>query len=390
MFSESTAVEASLEKLHRSKKITVQSESRTRTRGWTAGSEPSDLIYIDVKGLSPPEQKKLLTYVLKRHDIPVGVLDPYDEVDDPAALFHAGVVDYAGSSLIADGLTAARVTRVLEWVRSMGARIEDSDAQGGRADPAAKAGAFGPQTTPRDPNGRSSTSEPIPDDASVRSVDAHAPEPGFPLEPVAVDNFVPSPREWAQVRGDQEYTFVALYIGLDIDSVVTRDTSTELVNNSIVQFQKVLKEVIEPYSGRLWFWKEFSGIILFPFDGASGDSIIAVMRIMLRRLFWQAEGKTNFVTKHFHMAMHVGNLVYHQGTGRETMVSDLVNFMFHFGGHYTPRNELLLTREILSRCPRGLRRFFRRHGTYEGLEIWSMQRPLTPREAVDTPEHSGG
>lgn len=381
VFTESTAVKESLDTLFRSRKIAVECKPREHVRKSVQLGESYDLVYVDVHGLNTAERRRLLKHLLRRSNIPFGVLDPYDEVVDPAYLFHTGVVDYVGSALVAEELTAARITRVLEWsctgttpgAGSSVPRVGDS-----RESESATIPGDGQQVRGERPTGG----------VSADTSESRAPEHDFPLDPVPLDNLIPAPDDWSSVRGDREYTFVILYVGLDVENAVTRDASTELVNNSVIEFQKVLQEIVEPYNGRLWFWKERSGIILFPFDGVSGDSIVAAMRIMLRRLFWQAEHKTNFVTKYFHMAMHVGNLVYHQGAGRETMVSDLVNFLFHLGGSYAPKNEFILSRDILSRCPPGLRRLFRPHGSFKGVAIWCMQRPLTPRESPESLEHN--
>lgn len=381
IFNESTAVKESLDTLFRSRRITVDCKPREDVRKWVQLGESYDLVYVDVNGLNTAERRRLLKYVLRRCNTPIGVLDPYDEVLDPAYLFHTGVVDYAGSALVAEELTAARITRVLEW-SCTGTTPGAGSSVPRVGDSSESESAIVPGDLQEKPGERSEGG------GTSDTIETRAPEHDFPLNPVPLDNLIHGPVDWAAVRGDQEYTFVVLYVGLDVENTVTRDASTELVNNSVIEFQKVLQEIVEPYNGRLWFWKELSGIILFPFDGVSGDSIVAAMRIMLRRLFWQAEQKTNFVTKHFHMAMHVGNLVYHQGVGRETMVSDLVNFLFHLGGSYAPKNEFILSRDILSRCPPGLRRFFRRHGSFKGVEIWCMQRPLTPRESAESLEHN--
>ena len=374
VFSADKAVTNALGALRRSTRAQVQLESRDDARSWLRSaatgesydSADTDLIYLDISGLSRSERTRLLRYVIKREVAPVGILDPYDELDDPAAWIREGAVDYAGSALLGSELKATRVQAVTQWSRELQRRIEsthepaaaDSRPQdSGEAIPAGATGGTGGRIEPR-----------FIDDA----------DPDFPRDPIELGNLHPSPADWATVRVGSEYTFATLYVGLDLGPNVTKDASTEFVTRSISEFQQALAETAAPYGGRLWFWKGSAGVILFPFDGMSGDSIIVALRIVLKRVFWQAEGRTNYVTKFFRLALHVGNLEYQVGQRREILVSDHMNYLFHLGGEYAADGDFIATREIISRCPPGLRRCFRRFGSYGGREIWRMRPLRTP------------
>ncbi|TVR85336.1 MAG: hypothetical protein EA428_15955, partial [Spirochaetaceae bacterium] len=110
----------------------------------------------------------------------------------------------------------------------------------------------------------------------------------------------------------------------------------------------------------------------------SGDAIVAAMRIVLARLFWQAEGRTNYVTKHFRLAIDVGNTVYTDGAQRETLVSGMVNYMFHLGSKHAEDGQCVISEEMLSRCPEGLRPYFVPCGSFGGKKIWRMREVLLP------------
>ncbi len=377
VFSADTAVSKALGALRRSTKARVQLESRDDARSWLRSvstgesydSADTDLIYLDVSGLAQSERTRLLRYAIRRGVAPVGILDPYDELDDPAAWIREGAVDYVGSALLASDLKVTRLHAVNEWSRELGDRVGSTNepartgstlanaAESTSSIPAQSAGVTGVRVEPR-----------FIDDA----------DPDFPRDPIELVSLHPSPADWTRVRVGTEYTFATLYIGLDLGPNVTKDASTEFVTRSISEFQQALAETAAPYGGRLWFWKGHAGVILFPFDGLSGNSIIAALRIVLSRVFWQAEGRTNYVTKYFRLALHVGNVEYQVGHQRETLVSDHMNYLFHLGTEYAADGDFIATREIISRCPPGLRRCFRRFGSYGGREIWRMRPVRTP------------
>ena len=86
-------------------------------------------------------------------------------------------------------------------------------------------------------------------------------------------------------------------------------------------------------------------------------------------------------TKHFRLSLHVGNTTYREGSDRETLVSDLVNYLFHLGTKFTHPGEFVFTADIGHCCPHGLRSCFEYQGSYRSHEIWRMKKLLTPREA---------
>ncbi len=303
---------------------------------------PVDLVYLDVSGMPAAQRTKSLRRLLSIDHTAVGILDPQDDLADPAAWIREGAADYVGARASELKIKVRRFEEVLEW-RSL------------KSEPAVK-----------QVNG-------------VAAPSSHVqPHPDFPTPGPPLPNLIPSPSQWSRIRIGAEYSFVMMYVGLDLGLGVSSDSRVAMLQSSLKDFRAALQDEIAPFHGKLWFWKDTAGLVLFPFDGESGDAIVAAMRIVLIRLFWQAEGRTNYVTKHFRLAIDVGNTVYTDGAQRETLVSDMVNYMFHLGGKHAEDGQCVISEEMLSRCPEGLRPYFVPCGDFGGKKIWRMREVLLP------------
>jgi hypothetical protein len=322
---------------------------------------PVDLVYLDVSGMPAAQRTRSLRRLLAISGTAVGILDPQDELADPAAWIREGAADYVGARASELKIKARRFEEVLEWRAK---QLEDA-ARPSNDDTDARHPAKGEQRV----NVRSGASA---------NLEVH---PDFPWARLPLLNLIPSPSQWSLIQTGTEYSFAMMYVGLDLQLGVSSDSRVGLLQSSVKDFCTALKDEIAPFHGKLWFWKDTSGLVLFPFDGESGDAIVAAMRIVLIRLFWQAEGRTNYVTKNFRLALDVGNTVYSDGAQRETLVSDMVNFMFHLGAKHARDGQFVISTELLSQCPDGLRPYFVPNGSFGGKKIWRMRDVVLPHSS---------
>lgn len=311
-----------------------------------------DLLYLDVSGMPAAQRTRSLRRLLAMNGTAVGILDPQHELSDPAAWIREGAVDYLGAAVSELKIKPRRFEEVLEW-RGTKSKHQVEPVSSGASSP---------------PTAATRT-------AATSHIQIH---PEFPREMIPLPKLIPTPPQWSRIRAGTEHSFAMMYVGLDLGRSVSSDSRAGMLQSSLKDFQAALKEEIAPFHGKLWFWKDTAGLVLFPFDGESGDAVLAAMRIVLSRLFWQAEGRTNYVTKHFRLALDLGNTVYSDGAQRETLVSDMVNYMFHLGGKHAQDGQLVLSEEMLSRCPEGLRAYFVPCGRFGGKKIWRMRHVLLP------------
>jgi len=332
----------------------AQGRDGNGAQGRNGNEAAVDLLYLDISGMPAAQRTRSLRRLLAIDGTAVGILDPQHELSDPAAWIREGAADYLGAKLGELKIKPRRFEEVLEW---RGTKSKDQvEPVSSGASPAAPAAAA-PRT------------------ATAPHTQTH---PDFPREVLPLPRLIPSPSQWSRIRAGSEYSFVMMYVGLELELSVSTDSRAGMLQSSLKDFRATLKEELAPFNGKLWFWKDTAGLVLFPFDGESGDAVLAAMRVVLSRLFWQAEGRTNYVTKHFRLAIDVGNTVYSDGSQRETLVSDMVNYMFHLGGKHAQDGQFVLSEEMLSRCPEGLRPYFVPSGSFGGKKIWRMRDILVP------------
>lgn len=338
--------------LERKKDLTLDYMHHDDIRTWAKSGHAADVLYLDVRELPPKDLTRLVKRLVRSESGAVGILDTDNEVDDAGSLYFEGICDYLNAGVCDQGLRIQRVEAALRHHHRLNRPEVEIPAPTDLADKA------GPEKR-RTRNGHEIASD-------------------FPTTARAIPRLIPSPPDWSQIQSGQEYTFGLLYAGVDLDDTLRKDTRPELVRDSLEAFRGALAEAVEPFHGRVWFWKDRAGIVLFPFDGTNADAVTGTIHVYLRGMFWQAETRTNYLTERYRLALHVGNVVFEQGVKRETLVSDTINYLFHLGGMHAEPGQFVATEPVVSRCPDGFRHCFVPADSFKGLKIWRMRHILRP------------
>jgi hypothetical protein len=286
-------------------------------------SAEESLVYLDLHGLGEKERQKTLSLVTKHPDILFGIIDAGGAVEDVAALFHAGAVDYIGKKLGAGALTAKRVAKVAEYARSVDQASDALDL-----------------------------SEDMPEPMSASASDA-----------------------WAEIVPGREYRFGFLYIEADDAEELKKRHEPENLASAMETFRGFIDRMVTQHGGRLWLWSRFGGLALFPLRGGTCLAPQCGLRILLSRIFYDVEESLLPGRLSFRMALSIGSTVYRKSnTGG--IVSDGINSIFHLGQRFTRPGQFLLTEEACEMSPPPLRGHFLPAGTYEGRRIMRMLRPF--------------
>jgi hypothetical protein len=253
----------------------------------------------------------------------VGVLDPDGRVKDVAALFRAGAVDYIGKSLGAAALTAKRFKAVTAYTS------KHADTKVVKA-PAAAA-------------------------------------PGL----IAAGNG----DGWASIKEGREHTFAFLFIEVDDAEEMKKRYEPANLASAMETFRAFIERMVTPSGGRLWMWSRFGGLVLFPLRESDCPALLCGLRILLTRVFYDAEESPLPGMLSFRMALSIGSTVYHANdTGR--IVSDGINSIFHLGRRYAKPGHFLVSSEAAALAPEPLRTCLVPAGTYEGRRILRVLQPV--------------
>ncbi|MFP4510503.1 MAG: hypothetical protein ACLFNQ_10260 [Spirochaetaceae bacterium] len=336
--------------LQRSSGVALEYMHHDDIRTWVKSGHSADMMYLDARELSARDLGRLVKRLVQSDSGALAVFDVDNEVEDIGSLFFEGICDYLGSVFCDRGLRKQRVESALRLHHRMHHSAQTPQTSSLRTPPARAQHSWNGRETPKD----------------------------FPSEARAIPRLIPSHTDWSLIQSGEEYTFGLLYVGIDLADSVRKDTRPELVRDSLSAFQAALREVISPFNGMLWFWKDTAGVVLFPFDGTNSDAVTGTIKVYLHGMFWQAENRTNYLTEQYRLALHVGNVVFEDGARRETLVSDTINYLFHLGSMHTEPGSFIATEPILSRCPEGFRHCFVASDSFKGVKTWRMRRILQP------------
>jgi hypothetical protein len=121
-------------------------------------------------------------------------------------------------------------------------------------------------------------------------------------------------------------------------------------------------------------WSSFGGLVLFPLREPDFPAPFCGLRILLSRVFFDAEESPLPGRLSFRMALSIGSTVYDaRDTGR--IVSDGVNSIFHLGRRFARPGQFVMTADAAAMTPEQLRPFLTPAGTFDGKRILRMLQP---------------
>jgi hypothetical protein len=304
-------------------------------------------VYLHAAAFSKGELPEVVNRLGQRSGVRVAVFDPEGMVDDPASLFFAGAVDYLSPSVLEAGVSHDRFRAAILHAGWESATKQERDKT-----------ARGDEDRARD---RAIE--------TLRSAD-----------PIRPSREILSGSDWQGVHAGNEYTFWLLFAELeDAQRYVAgkSDAHAALVSN---RFRRHLQVESERFGGRLWMWKRYSGLLLFPYDGERCTPIIPLFRLTMNRVIANVERYRLGTPVSYHLALHLGNTIYRDIGRTGEIVSEDVNLVFHLASQFTDRGEATLTEIALSYIPEGLYEYFVPKGTFEGHSVYRMRRITPARE----------
>lgn len=282
------------------------------------------LVYLDRSCLTEEEIDKLIKYLARKQGVYWGLIDPKNQSVDIGALFQQGGADYAGPSVMKDGISLNRLKGVQKYLREYRKVIVDN--------------------------------LPKKDQAEI---------PG---------GLMPVKQGWREIISGKEYTFFLIYIELDDKSDMEKKYGARNLSVALKSFRQYVESSLKPYGGRIWIWSRFGGIVLYPFSPDNTDFIYSVFRMKLFKELYDVEDSLFPNILSMRMVLYLGNLVYvKENTGQ--IVSDTLNSLFHLGQKYAEKGNSYITEEVFQFIPVQLKDFFVPADDFDGRRIMRMKAP---------------
>jgi hypothetical protein len=278
--------------------------------------EPGSLVYLDATSFKTA-LLKMLSALGKRDDISTAVIDPKGIVIDPAQLFHCGAADYIGKDLVKKKFSAQRFKVVTDF----------SDVM----------------------------HECFTEDTGENAIPLSGPD-------------------WKLVRSGKEYRFCFLFVELDRGSSIKTSQFGGQNKNPADMFKKYVETQLKGSGGKVWMWMDYSGLILFPFDGKTCSAVAPLLRLILNRSIFVVDESIFNQMLSFRVALHIGSTAYRDRGDTGKIVSDTINFIFHLGQKRAEPGSVYVSEEVRSLIPPTLSELFTDADEFEGRKIFRMKR----------------
>lgn len=257
---------------------------------------------------------------------PWGVIDRNGRISDPAGLFHAGASDYLGPGLLRGTkvLDQGRLTRVAEF---------QGEGQSPRTEPLSGCGEGTKAASPR-----------------------HFPG-------------------WNKLKVETCYPFTFCYVAIADQQDLLARLGEKRIDALRDEFSAFIAAWAEELGGRLWIRDATSNLLLFPSgEGRRENPAICAFKLLMDRVLL---GYERFRLAHpmsFRFAFHVGDAPWRLPGKTGTVVSEHVNFIYHFGMKAVPDGTIGVSETAAELLHPGLRELFLEGKPFEGRRTWYSRR----------------
>ncbi|MBN2508858.1 MAG: hypothetical protein JXB03_01230 [Spirochaetales bacterium] len=267
--------------------------------------------YFDYSSFTVRQKTALLKFLKEQDFFEYGILDPLNEVQDPAKLFHDGASDYMGKNLVKSALPKERLSDALSFYHTEEAQEDDDGRE----------------------------------------------------------------YSWSDISPGNEYPFIMLFAEIDILPQWKTKSGKHLIENVVNQFYAHISRVFEPLGGKMWITTDSGGLLLFPRNTSNSGIVRECVRLMLNRALISCEVYNYDALITYRLSLTSGETEYQAAGDTGTLISDSLNFIFHLGQRYTPKGSLIITQDLQGLIPEGLSDLFVPEALFQGKQTYRMLSP---------------
>ena len=323
LFSKNSKVLSFFKKIRNSKAFSMVIYNPVNYKSILRNTTEKIFVYIDVSSFENSERKKLISYITRQNRFDFGIIDPKNCISDPAELFYKGASDYLGKDALKQEAKINRIKKTINFYS-----IESAEGE-------------------------------------------ELPTPVFEDMPTML-----SGHNWDNIKVGSEYTFCMLYIEIDILPEWAAKSGKAHIEEVMEFFYSHLNKIITPINGRLWMKTDYGGLVLFPYDGSCTSIIIECIKLVMNRIIFSAEEYTYSAILSYRMSLDIGNTKYLTSGNTGNIISDSVNFIFHFGKQYASTGNFYLTGRVREDIPPGLMDKFSPSERFQNRTIYRMKLPV--------------
>ncbi|MBN2440740.1 MAG: hypothetical protein JXJ04_05325, partial [Spirochaetales bacterium] len=179
---------------------------------------------------------------------------------------------------------------------------------------------------------------------------------------------------WKNLKKGNEYTFYFLYTAIDKPSTIAEQSIT-LLEKEAHNLMEYITKHIKSAGGKIWLSKKenYEHIILFPYDGKNMKKVFrSAFLLMLYKKLFDFETSCLEQPLSFKVALHLGNTQYYPDPTNIPLVSNDINYVFHFGEQIKP-DYIYITEDIKNILPTEYTRYLLPLGDFRSKDIYRIQ-----------------
>lgn len=318
LFSNSKTIPAIFDTLQKSADYDVIIHAPDEFMSVVEEIPPCQLVYLDIQFFNGPELDEVLAYMTASPVHWYGIIDPKNEIQDVATLFHQGIIDYIPKKqLKSSPVDSARVNRIL---------------------------AYHTCTVPESVH------------KNRRRIIIKKPLGG-----------------WDGVEEQHEYSFIMMLVRVEKATDLKNRYGYTFSDKVITAYFDYIKKSILPQGGREWLSDSHQTLYLFPFENNNEAPILSAYSFILNAPIISGEHIKSPVLLKSTMILHLGNITYLKQERAGRSISSDLNFIFHAATSSVAPGKLYITDTLYADIPKEIEDLFVNAGSFEGHDLKALK-----------------
>ncbi len=183
---------------------------------------------------------------------------------------------------------------------------------------------------------------------------------------------IPCNTKWDAMENNNYYDMSLIMIEI----ILNKNNSLHYTKSSIEFIYSYLKEEAKRkaciFGGRLWFWINNTGVLVFHFGDRISNSVLAAIDFYNNFFQICVEKLKLKEVLHFKIGIHDGNGIFNR-ISTQNITSDIINSLSHLTKKHIKENCLNITDQVFQNLSIRLKPYFKSIGTFENKKIYQYE-----------------
>ena len=182
---------------------------------------------------------------------------------------------------------------------------------------------------------------------------------------------IPTDFNWTSLKDGENYEMTLVKISILFNKDYMGRYSKASVEKIYEQIKSEVSIIAQNFSGRVWFWQNNSGVLVFHFGDMNGCAALASIYFYNRFFLMCIEKlKLDEILK-FKVTVHGGNCYYHR-VNTDQITSDVINSLVHIEKNITKEDRLTISEPVYKKLSPRLTKHFCKLAVFNNQGIYDL------------------